>query len=101
MCMNIRHKPNDTCQICYSHKIFWIAFGLFEIVFVPFHPRKMSDTEEPTSSNKRKHSTENESEEQAEDEWIGPLPTDAAPNKKVKGKSIWSSLPSFYSLVQS
>lgn len=48
----------------------------------------MSDTEEPTSSNKRKHSTENEPEEQEEDDWIGPLPTDAAPNKKVKGNQI-------------
>lgn len=39
------------------------------------------------SASKRKNSTENEAiaEESADDEWIGPLPTDAAPAKKVKG----------------
>lgn len=52
----------------------------------------MSDTEEPTSSNKRKHSTENEPEEEAENDWIGPLPTDAATNKKIKGIIKFKSL---------
>lgn len=46
----------------------------------------MSATEAGESSSiKRKHEAEIEAEDSGEDDWIGPLPTDAAPAKKVKG----------------
>lgn len=48
----------------------------------------MSDQEEQSSSNnKRAHEPDNKSDEEDDDndEWIGPLPTDAAPVKKRKG----------------
>lgn len=47
----------------------------------------MSDKDEPSAS-KRPHELDEKTEEDDEsgDGWIGPLPTDAAPVKKRKGK---------------
>lgn len=47
----------------------------------------MSDKDEPSAS-KRTHEEENKSDdaEGSSDGWIGPLPTDAIPAKKQKGK---------------
>lgn len=48
----------------------------------------MSDKEidEEASVTKRPHEEEDNKIESEEDEWIGPLPTEAAPAKKRKGK---------------
>lgn len=53
----------------------------------------MSDKEEASTANeetnttKRPHEPENQAEDEDEsnDGWVGPLPTDAAPVKKRKG----------------
>lgn len=47
----------------------------------------MSDNEEVGTSTKRAHDSDNQVEEENEsnDGWVGPLPTDAAPAKKRKG----------------
>lgn len=56
---------------------------------------KMSDKEEEspttTATTKRAHESDNPAENQANEDdesndgWVGPLPTDAAPTKKRKG----------------
>lgn len=47
----------------------------------------MSDNEESTSSRKREHdSDKSENNSDEEDGWIGPLPTEAVPVKKKKGR---------------
>lgn len=51
----------------------------------------MSDKEE-SSASKRSHETDDKPDESGEssDEWVGPLPTEAAPAKKRKGKFFFS-----------
>lgn len=51
------------------------------------YEREMSDKEEGTST-KRAHETENQEGDgnESDDGWIGPMPTDAVPTKKRKGK---------------
>lgn len=47
----------------------------------------MSDKEEKVESQKRSHADdENNSSDEEDGGWIGPLPTEAAPTKKRKGK---------------
>lgn len=52
-------------------------------------PKTMSDKEE-SSASKRTHEPDNQSDDDDGSScgWIGPLPTDAAPSKKRKGKCL-------------
>lgn len=53
----------------------------------------MSDQEE-SNATKRAHESDNAAgdDDESSDGWVGPLPTDAAPPKKQKGKFVYEML---------
>lgn len=50
----------------------------------------MSDSDEPATKRPHQSDDKVEDDDESADGWIGPLPTDAAPVKKRKGKAIFS-----------